>query len=145
MTKKRKIRPIVLGAIVDPRDRLLVSEVHDPIAQSTYYRALGGGIEFGELMDAALIREFQEELGTALVNLTYAGCLENIFNYRGKESHELVFVYRCQFADASLYNRESLPFWEEERVKEAIWIERQRFQSGELRLVPPGFLELSTV
>ena len=59
MNKPGEIRVIVLGLIQDG-DRLFVSEGYDPVKQQTFYRALGGGVDFGETSHAALQREFHE-------------------------------------------------------------------------------------
>jgi 8-oxo-dGTP pyrophosphatase MutT (NUDIX family) len=40
----------------------LVAHGHDSVKSEDFYRPLGGGIEFGELSEAALRREIKEEL-----------------------------------------------------------------------------------
>ncbi len=45
--KKNKIRPIALCVFLN-NNRILVNEGYDPVKQQTFYRSLGGGIEFGE-------------------------------------------------------------------------------------------------
>ncbi|MGB3536106.1 MAG: NUDIX hydrolase [Microcoleaceae cyanobacterium] len=140
MAKSGKIRVLALG-LIQQNDRLFISQGFDPVKQTTFYRALGGGIDFGEPSHIALEREFQEELQAALTNIKYLGCLENIFEYNGKPSHELIQLYRCDFADAKFYNIDSIKFYEKEREKIALWVPISRFISGELTLVPEGFLE----
>lgn len=131
---------IVLG-MIQQDSRLLVSEGFDPVKQNYFYRALGGGIEFGETSLEALKREFHEELQAELMNIRYLGCLENLFTYDGKPGHELVQLYRCDFADRTFYQREEILFSDSDQTYTAQWIERDRFQSGELRLVPPEALQ----
>lgn len=53
--KDQQIRTIVLG-IFRHEGRLLVFEGHDPIRGVTFYRPLGGGVEFGEYGHDALVR-----------------------------------------------------------------------------------------
>ena len=61
MNKFKEIRPIVLG-IAKINNKILVSEGYDKIKEQTFYRCLGGGIEFLETSQEALKREFKEEL-----------------------------------------------------------------------------------
>lgn len=125
--------------------RLFVSEGYDPVKQQTFYRALGGGVEFGETSLVALQREFQEEIQAELTNIHYLGCLENLFTFNGIPGHEIVQLYRCDFADPRFYQLEQLTFTELEdnnqQTHTASWIELARFRSGELRLVPEACLQ----
>ena len=58
MDKFKEIRPIALGLAI--RDgKVLVSEGYDKVKNQTFYRCLGGGIEFLEKSDEALKREFK--------------------------------------------------------------------------------------
>jgi 8-oxo-dGTP pyrophosphatase MutT (NUDIX family) len=141
MNKAGEIRLIALGLIRDG-DRIFVSEGYDPVKQETFYRALGGGVEFGETSHAALKREFQEEIQAELTNIKYLGCIENLFTFNGRQGHEIIQLYQCDFADSKFYQLESLIFSESQHHKhKALWIDISRFKSGELRLVPEVFFE----
>ncbi len=87
----KRIRPIVLG-IIWRGDALLVFEAYDHVKDETYYRSLGGGIEFGERSQDALLREFHEELGVTLVGVRYLAALENIHTHNGQLGHEIVLL-----------------------------------------------------
>ncbi len=140
MHKENEIRLIALGLIRDG-DKIFVSEGYDPIKQDTFYRAMGGGVDFGETSLAALNREFQEEIQAELKNIRYLGCLENLFTFNGKPGHEIIQLYQCDFVDPKYYQLEKQEFTEGDRKKTAVWIDVNRCKSGELRLVPEQFLE----
>jgi 8-oxo-dGTP pyrophosphatase MutT (NUDIX family) len=135
-----KIRVLALG-MIRQGDRLFLGEGYDPIKQESFYRALGGGVDFGETSLAALQREFQEEIQAELTNIQYVACLENIFIYKGKQKHEIIQLYRCDFVDPKFYQIDEIPFSEGKRQKTARWLDIQRLESGELYLVPEGFLQ----
>ena len=136
----KKIRVLALGLIQD-RNRLFLSQGYDSVKQETFYRALGGGVDFGEHSRQALQREFIEEIEADLTNIRYLGCLENIFVHNDKPGHEIVQLYKCDFADPKFYRIEQLTFNEGKREKTALWIPLERLQSGELILYPENFLE----
>jgi len=141
MNKAGEIRILALGLIRDG-DRIFVSEGYDPVKQETFYRALGGGVDFGETSHNGLEREFQEEIQAELTNIRYLGCIENLFIFSGRQGHEIIQLYQCDFADSKFYQLESLVFSESETHKHlALWIDISRFKSGELRLVPEVFFE----
>ncbi len=141
MNKPGEIRLLALGLIRDG-DRIFVSEGYDPVKQETFYRALGGGVDFGETSRAALEREFQEEIQADLTNIRYLGCIENLFTFNGRQGHEIIQLYQCDFADSKFYQLESLIFSESETHKhKALWVDIARFKSGEFRLVPEVFFE----
>ena len=49
------IRPIVI-CVFSFNGRVLIAEGYDPTKRQIFYRPLGGGIEFGELSQDALVR-----------------------------------------------------------------------------------------
>ncbi|MBW4669667.1 MAG: NUDIX hydrolase [Cyanomargarita calcarea GSE-NOS-MK-12-04C] len=141
MQQRSKIRVKVFGLIRE-KNRLFVSENYDSVKAEKFYRALGGSIEFGENSQTALQREFQEEVQADLTNIRYLGCLENVFTYNGKQGHEIVQVYECDFVDSKFYQLEKLAFFEADNSPgTAVWIDISRFKSGELRLVPENFID----
>lgn len=140
MHKPNEIRVLVLALIRDG-DRIFVSEGYDPEKQRPFYRALGGGIDFGETSREALKREFQEEIQAELTNIRYLGCLESRFTFKGQPGHELIQLYQCDFADPKFYQLERIHFNEGKRPKVALWVDLERFRSGEHTLVPEAFLE----
>jgi 8-oxo-dGTP pyrophosphatase MutT (NUDIX family) len=140
MHKQGEIRVLALG-IIKKGDRTFISQGYDPVKQQTFYRAMGGGVDFGETSLQALQREFQEEIQAELTNIHYLGCIENLFTFNGKQGHEILQVYQCDFVDPKFDELENLVFAEGERQKTALWVEISRFKSGELKLVPEQFLE----
>lgn len=117
MHKPGEIRVLALGIIRDG-DRLFISEGYDPAKQQKFYRAMGGGVDFGETSCDALQREFQEEIQAELTNIKYLGCIENLFTFNGKQGHEILQVYQCDFVDPKFYQLEQIVFAEGERKKQ---------------------------
>ncbi|MEA5581511.1 NUDIX hydrolase [Nodularia harveyana UHCC-0300] len=140
MSKLGKIWVLALGLIRDD-GRIFVSEGYDSVKEETYYRALGGGVDFGETSQAALQREFQEEIQAELTNIKYLGSIENIFTFNGQQGHEIIQTYECDFVDSKFYELESLIFSESKKHQhKAIWLDIADFKSGKLKLVPEAFL-----
>lgn len=138
--KPNRIRVLALGLIRDG-DRILLAEGYDPVKQQTFYRALGGGVDFGETSYDALKREFQEEIGAELTNIKYLGCIENVFTYNGQHGHEIVQLYQCDFTDPKFYHLDQLEVVEGSGKGTAFWLNINKCKSGELRVVPEQFLD----
>lgn len=141
MHSPNEIRFLVLGLIKDHKNRVFLSEGYDKTKQEYFYRALGGGIDFGETSLEALKREFQEELNAELTNIQYLTCLESIFSFNGQPGHEVIQLYQCDFADSKFYQLEEVTFNEGKRQKIARWVEVEKCQSGKLKVVPEPVLE----
>jgi 8-oxo-dGTP pyrophosphatase MutT (NUDIX family) len=123
-------------------DRILVVEDYDSVKQQTFYRPLGGGIDFGETSAAAVIREIREEIGAEVVDLECIGTVENIFTYNGVARHELVQIYDGRLADEALYLAQSIPGVESDgEPMRVIWKSLDSF-SETTPLYPDGLLEL---
>ena len=136
----KRIRPIALG-LIEHQGHIFVSQGEDPTTHDTYYRCLGGGIEFGETSRDALAREFQEEIGAELTHVEYVTCLDNIFQFNGKPKHELIQLFRAQFVDSAFYRlSDRFELVEGDRIEDAFWLDTQRIISGECRLVPGSCL-----
>jgi len=137
----KRIRPISLG-LIEHDGHIFVSRGTDPVTHETFYRFLGGGIEFGETSQAALIREFEEEISAKLVAVEYITCIDNVFEYGGKQRHELIQLFRAKFADSAFYALEDkFQLVEGTLITDAFWLDKSRMLSGECRLVPEHCLK----
>lgn len=72
----------------------------------SFYRVLGGSLEMGESLEGGLRREIQEELQSDIENLRFIKVIENRFEYRGLQGHEIVFVYSGDLTCEELYEVE---------------------------------------
>lgn len=140
MSKSSKILVLALG-LIQNSDRIFVSQDYDAIKQQTFYRALGGDIDFGESSFDTLKREFRATIQAELTNINYLGCLENIFVYDNDIQHEFIQIYGCDFVDLKFYQLEELKFIKNKRKKKALWVPLEQFKSGELILFPEQFLQ----
>ncbi len=135
-----KIRLIAL-CVCSRDDKILVCKGRDPIKNESFFRPLGGGIEFGETGAEAAAREFMEEIGAVVENVRYLCTIENIFVYLGKPSHEIALIYDGDFADQSLYHRPLIEGAEANGAPiEAVWKSLGDFGDGRPPLYPNGLL-----
>lgn len=75
----------------------------DSVTGENFHRLIGGGIEFGETAEAALRREFAEELGVRLGSVELLEVVENIFEYEGRPGHEIVHVFAVDSTDIDAF------------------------------------------
>ena len=139
-------RAKVLG-IVYRGDKILVEEFHGlhSTGEGTYYRPIGGSIEFGEKSSNALIREYFEELKVEIKIKHYLGCLENIFKVDEKMGHELIQLYVVELKNEADYERKTFIVMEGNKTSVAEWISLDEFVSKHKKLYPDGLLEQLTL
>jgi 8-oxo-dGTP pyrophosphatase MutT (NUDIX family) len=136
------VRAIAIGVIRDG-DRLFVAEGHDVVKNETFYRPLGGSIEFGETGAEAVRREFVEESDHVVKPPTYLGTLENRFVNDGRPGHEIVLVYETAFEDDAVLALDAVSCREETGVPfTARWMPLATFRNGNPPLYPDGLLEM---
>lgn len=133
MDKFKEIRPIALG-VVKKGNKLLVSKGYDKSKNQEFYRCLGGGIEFLEKSKDALKREFKEEINIEIEIGKFLGISENIFNYNGKDAHELILFYEAYINDKDYQQKYDLV--DDNSESEAIWVDIDKFKNKELILYP---------
>lgn len=133
MNKFEEIRPIVLG-LTTKDNKLLVSEGYDKIKKQTFYRCLGGGIEFLEKSEDALKREFSEEINVNININNFLGVSENIFTYNGKNAHELVLYYDISIPNE--YYKNEYTVIDDHGESKAKWIDIDEFKNKEKILYP---------
>lgn len=103
----------------------------------TFYRCLGGGIEFLEKSTDALKREFKEEINAEIVVKDFLGVFENIFTYNGKNAHEIIFFYSIEIPDK--YYKDEYKIIDHTNYI-AKWIDISEFKNGEKILYPADTL-----
>lgn len=133
MDKFKEIRPIVLG-IVKRDNKILVSKGYDKIKKETFYRSIGGGIEFLESSKDALKREFKEELKIDIKVGEFLGISENIFTYNGKNAHELILFYNVDIND--LDYKEKYHIIDDNCETDATWVDIDEFVNKNLKIYP---------
>ena len=133
MDKFKEIRPIVLGLAIKD-NKLLAGEGFDNVKNEIFYRCLGGGIEFLEKSSDALKREFKEEIEANIVVKNFLGISENIFNYKGKDAHELILFYKVNIKDSDY--KEKYHIIDDNSESDATWIDVDKFINKELKLYP---------
>lgn len=142
--KPGKIRPLAI-CIFRRGDRIFAAEGYDDVKGQTFYRPLGGKIEFGEHSAQTIVRELREEIGAEVTALRYLGTLENIFTYNGQHGHEIVLVYDGAFADPALYKVDALEGREDDGdlLFIARWMPLDAFRGDDAPpLYPDGLLDL---
>jgi 8-oxo-dGTP pyrophosphatase MutT (NUDIX family) len=140
--KEGRIRPIAIG-IFRRNDEILVFEGYDPANDETFYRPLGGAIEFGEYGHQALAREVREEIDAEIENLRYLGLSENLFGFAGQLGHEIVLIYEADLVGSAIREQDATTGKEDDgSPMKVLWVPLARFQHGEAILYPDGLLDL---
>lgn len=98
-----EIQVTVLG-IVRRGDEYLFQQLTDPSAE-TFYRPIGGDVQFTEASNQALEREFDEELGISISAGPVVGTIENRFTWSDDFAHEITILREASFDDDTLYER----------------------------------------
>jgi 8-oxo-dGTP pyrophosphatase MutT (NUDIX family) len=138
---RERVRVIVVGLLV--HDGHVLAEAYPATAHhGGFLRAPGGGVDFGETADAAIRREFAEELGVVLDEARLLAVTENIFTSGPKRGHELVHVYAVRSAALELLPlTHRLPVLDSDTT--VGWYSLDELSSGTPALHPAGVLDLA--
>jgi putative intracellular protease/amidase/8-oxo-dGTP pyrophosphatase MutT (NUDIX family) len=138
-TLGRKIRPLALALLKNKKGQMLLHKAYDSLKKETFYRPLGGGIEFHESGKIAVEREIDEELGLKVTVHKLVETFENIFQYEGKPGHEVVMLYETEFKDAKDYDRVEIDIVESGKViSKAVWRTVDEIRLEGAKLYPAG-------
>tara|TARA_B110000116_G_C16736500_1_gene536321 strand:+ start:196 stop:615 length:420 start_codon:yes stop_codon:yes gene_type:complete len=136
-----KIQCVSHGLIIN-ESNILVYEVFDKISHKSFFRLIGGHIEFGESASGALIREFKEEINQEIEIVKHIDTFESIFFYNGKDRHEFVSLFNIKFLNKSVYNQRNIIGYEgPDRTFVADWIPIKEFTNKSKIIYPLNILE----
>ncbi len=138
------IRPLALCVFRREDGAILVARGFDHVKDQTFYRPLGGGIEFGERAEDAARREIREELGAEVDSLRFLGAMENLFTFLGEPGHELIWLYEARLLDPTLYEQDEFEADEFGSAFPVEWVPLSAFIEGCWPLYPDGLLEILT-
>ena len=134
-------RPVALGVIRDGKE-IFVFEGRDDVKRETFYRPLGGTIEFGERAIDAVRRELAEEIKATVTRADLLGVLENTFTYQGQPGHEIDFVFEVTVGDlAPLRDGKIAGYEADGSTITCVWKSLAEF-GDRARLYPDGLLAL---
>ena len=136
-------RPIAI-CVVRHDDKIFVAEGFDSIKKETFYRPLGGTIEFGEYGRDTVVRELMEEVGEPLTNVRFIGTSENIYTLQGSPGHEIVLIYEGDFVNEDVYSKPSVEAREGDAEFIARWMQMSDFVDGSFPLYPDSLLGMLT-
>ena len=140
--RERSIR-VTARCLFRHEGQILTISAQDPDKPEPHYSVPGGGVEFGETSEQALLREMQEELGAEIADLELRAVTEEIFQVLGQTHHGIVFLYEGRFVDPRFYARSVISYVEgSEPPAKATWIPVSVFLSGEKRLLPERLVEM---
>lgn len=117
-------------------NRVLAVKGYDEVKDEIFYRVIGGSIEFGETSEVGVRREVEEELGCKIENLSLIKTVENIFTFNGKTGHEVVFLYKGELSNKSLYAQEKIHIIEPYGEFDAEWVSIKDILEGRAILYP---------
>ena len=138
----KQIRSVSLCVLLN-KNRILVFEGYDDVKDETYYRPLGGGIEFGETAAEAVRRELMEEINAEVVDVRFLGVLENMFTLNGDPYHEIVMIHDGVLKESGLYEQAEIEGEEANgEIIHAMWKGLDEFGEGKSILYPDGLLDL---
>ncbi len=138
-TLGRKIRPLALALLKNKKGQMLLQKAYDSLKKETFYRPLGGGIEFHESGKTAVEREINEELGLKVSVHNLVETFENIFIHEGQPGHEIVMLFKTEFKDAKDYDRVEVNIFESGKIiGNAVWRTVQEIRTEGAKLYPTG-------
>ena len=65
-------------------------------------------MQFGESTKDTIIREIYEETGEQMQKVQSFATVENFFTHRGKQFHELLYVYKGTLRQTDIYSKENM-------------------------------------
>ncbi len=115
-----KIRVTTRG-LVEYENKVLAVEAYDQETKETFYYLPGGGIEFKEPSEDALVRRLEQEMGVEVTIRKPLLVDEEVFRFNGNEFHQVSFVYEVKLPQHAYLKNEFII--DEGRLKtKGVWL-----------------------
>ena len=121
--------------LIEHKGRLLLCKGYDRVKKETFFRFVGGTVNFGEKTEEALQREIKEELDSEIENLQFIITIENIFTYEGEAGHEICFLYQGDLSNKDIYHKEVILIPDAKDFP-AEWVPISDILKGKVKLYP---------
>lgn len=118
------------------KGKVFACKAHDEIKNETFFRVIGGSVEFSETAEKAVRRELREELNCEIKNLRFLTVVENIFTYKGERGHEVVFLFKGDLSNKDLYKKGAVCQVAGEDWVNAEWVDISDIFKGKVKLYP---------
>ena len=117
----KKTISVKVMCLIQHNGKLLVNKGYDNAKKQTFYRLVGGKVEFGEKMEDTIKREIKEELNSSVKSINFVTAKEEIFTYEGEIGHEVNFLYKVTLDNKELFEKEVIPNPDSDEFP-AVWI-----------------------
>jgi len=107
--------------LIEHNKKILVNKGYDAVKKQTFYRLVGGKVEFGEKMEETIKREIKEELNSGVKSIKFIDAKEEIFTYEGEVGHEANFLFKVVLDNKELTKKELIPNPDSEEFP-AVWV-----------------------
>lgn len=120
--------PAVIVGVIDDQDRILLGS--QGVWEENRYSILAGFVEPGESLEAAVVREMQEEAGVLVSDVTYLGSQAWPFPY------SLMLGYTAKFSGGAVQP-------DGEEIVKLRWFSRAELKAERDQLLLPGRLSIA--
>lgn len=130
-----RIRPRVCGLIVKDA-RLLLVKINAPTRSEPFWMPPGGGIDFRETAEAAVVRECREETGL----IVEAGPMCFVSEYIHNNWHALEYYFQCTIdglsSDVARLGSDPELQPEDQMLEDVAWFSEQEIADAETPVHP---------
>ena len=116
--------------------KILVAKGTAKTTNESFYRVIGGSLNFQEKSGDGIRREIREELGCEIENLKLLKIVENIFTFDNKPGHNICFLYGGELSNKELYKQDKILVKEPYEEFYAVWVSVSEILNGDIPLYP---------
>lgn len=120
------------AAIIEHEGKVLLHKC----SSESYYALVGGRVQICESSDNTVVREIKEELGKDIELTGYVATIENFFEAKGKNYHEIMFVHKAEFIEEAdkkiITDMKNIEGGQDSNVHYE-WIEKAKLEEFDIR------------